>query len=280
MFVKDVMTKEIVYAVVPGRRKEALDIMREKNISPLPVIKKGTKELLGTVSLTDMLNNPGEEQLALLIDRKPIKVHPDDKIKKICKIFVKEKLRYLPVVEGDELVGIIGIDDIVKRGVFKLEIREPCRKYMKTKITAVWEETPLNIVMKIMNYSKSLSVIILDEMGEIAGMIDTEDVIKAGEVINEIKKTDTSVSGEDDWEWETKSTLYIGMRTLKLPDDPIKRYMTKDVVAVTSNDTITKCAKIMRKYNIEQMPVTEDTNRLMGIIRDYDILKALIAHEP
>jgi len=32
----------------------------------------------------------------------------------------------------------------------------------------------------------------------------------------------------------------------------------------------------MRKYNIEQLPVTEDTNRPVGIIRDYDILKALI----
>ena len=69
------------------------------------------------------------------------------------------------------------------------------------------------------------------------------------------------------------------MRTLKLPEEPIKEYMTREVVTVNSNDSITQCAKRMRKYNIEQMPVTEDTNRLIGIIRDYDILKALIDHE-
>ncbi|MCK4433764.1 MAG: CBS domain-containing protein, partial [Methanomicrobia archaeon] len=41
MLVRDVMTKEIVCVAVPGRRKDALDIIQEKNISTLPVVKKG-----------------------------------------------------------------------------------------------------------------------------------------------------------------------------------------------------------------------------------------------
>jgi CBS domain-containing protein len=276
MLVRDVMTKEIVCVAVPGRRKDALDIIQEKNISTLPVVKKGSKKLLGIVSLNDLLNNPEEEQLALLVNRGPFKVSSDDDIKKACHIFVKEKLRNLPVVENTELVGIIGIDDIVKKGIFKLKITEPCKKYMKPKVTAVWEDTPLNVVLKIMSYSKSLSVVVLNDSGEITGMVDTEDIIKAGEVVSEMKKKDMATSEEDDWSWETRSTLYIGMRTLKLPKKPVKDYMTREVVTVTSDGTITECAKKMRKYNIEQLPVTGDTNRLIGIIRDYDILKALI----
>lgn len=276
MLVKDVMTKEIVYVVIPGRRKDALDTMQKKNIFNLPVVKKGSKKLVGVVSLNDLLNNPEEDQLALLVNRDPLKVSSDDSIKKACQIFVREKLRNLPVVENSELAGIIGIDDIVKKGVFKLHIEEPCRKYMKTKIAAVWENTPLNVVLNIMGYSKSLSVVVLNNSGEISGMVDREDIIKAGEVVSEMKKKDMATSEEDDWDWETRSTLYIGTRTLKLPKKPVKDYMTKEVVTITSDGTITECAKKMRKYNIEQLPVTEDNNKLIGIIRDYDILKALI----
>jgi len=276
MLVKEVMMKDTVYAVIPGRRKEALEIMQEKDIFNLPVLKKGTKEMVGTVSLNDLLNNPEEDQLALIVNRNPVTVSPDDDIKKACEIFVREKIRNIPVVNNNSLTGILSVNDIVKKGVFRLDIREPCKKYMKTKISAVWENTPLNVVLKIMSYSKSLSVIVLNDSGEICGMVDREDIIKAGEVVSEVKKKDMATSEEDEWDWETKSTLYIGMRTLKLPRKPVKEYMTKDVVSVTSDDTITECAKKMRKYNIEQLPVTEDTNRLVGIIRDYDILKALI----
>lgn len=276
MLVKEVMMKDTVYAVIPGRRKEALEIMQEKDIFNLPVLKKGTKEMVGTVSLNDLLNNPEEDQLALIVNRNPVTVSPDDDIKKACEIFVREKIRNIPVVNNNGLTGILSVNDIVKKGVFRLDIREPCKKYMKTKISAVWENTPLNVVLKIMSYSKSLSVIVLNDSGEICGMVDREDIIKAGEVVSEVKKKDMATSEEDEWDWETKSTLYIGMRTLKLPRKPIKEYMTKDVVSVTSDDTITECAKKMRKYNIEQLPVTEDTNRPVGIIRDYDILKALI----
>ncbi len=279
MLVKDLMAKETVYAVVPGRRKDALEIMREKNISALPVVKKGSKKLLGIVSLNDLLNNPEEEQLALLIDREPVKVKSGDNIKKACEIFVKEKLRNIPVVEDGELVGIVGIDDIVKKGIFKLKIKEPCKKYMQRKITSVWENTPLDLVLKIMSNSRSLSAVILDDRGEISGVVDTEDLINAGEVVNEMKKKDTAVSGEDKWEWETQSTLYIGMRILKLPKEPVKKFMTTDVVTVSADESITECAKKMRKYNIEQLPVTEDSDKLLGIIRDYDILKALIDNE-
>jgi len=276
MLVKEVMIKDTVYAVIPGRRKEALEIMQEKDIFNLPVLKKGTKEMVGTVSLNDLLNNPEEDQLALIVNRNPVTVSPDDDIKKACEIFVREKIRNIPVVNNNSLTGILSVNDIVKKGVFRLDIREPCKKYMKTKISAVWENTPLNVVLKIMSYSKSLSVIVLNDSGEICGMVDREDIIKAGEVVSEVKKKDMATSEEDEWDWETKSTLYIGMRTLKLPRKPVKEYMTKDVVSVTSDDTITECAKKMRKYNIEQLPVTEDTNRPVGIIRDYDILKALI----
>jgi len=276
MLVKEVMMKDTVYAVIPGRRKEALEIMQEKDIFNLPVLKKGTKEMVGTVSLNDLLNNPEEDQLALIVNRNPVTVSPDDDIKKACEIFVREKIRNIPVVNNNSLTGILSVNDIVKKGVFRLDIKEPCKKYMKTKISAVWENTPLNVVLKIMSYSKSLSVIVLNDSGEICGMVDREDIIKAGEVVSEVKKRDMATSEEDEWDWETKSTLYIGMRTLKLPRKPVKEYMTKDVVSVTSDDTITECAKKMRKYNIEQLPVTEDTNRPVGIIRDYDILKALI----
>ena len=47
MLVKEVMSEDIHYIQVPGNRLNALELMREKNVSGLPVVKSGTKTLVG-----------------------------------------------------------------------------------------------------------------------------------------------------------------------------------------------------------------------------------------
>lgn len=76
--------------------------------------------------------------------------------------------------------------------------------------------------------------------------------------------------------WETKSTLYIGTERLKLPDKAVKEVMTPEVITITSGTTVTDCARKMKKHNIEQLPVIDAQGSLIGIVRDYDLLKVLV----
>jgi CBS domain-containing protein len=52
MLVKDIMTKDVICAEVPARSEEALNLIIKHNVTGLPVIKKGTKNLMGIISKT------------------------------------------------------------------------------------------------------------------------------------------------------------------------------------------------------------------------------------
>ena len=78
---------------------------------------------------------------------------------------------------------------------------------------------------------------------------------------------------DDDWTWETKSTLYLGTRRLKLPSKPAKDFMSGEVHTVSPSTSISECARLMRRHDVEQLPVLDEDNEVVGIIRDVDLLK-------
>ena len=50
--------------------------------------------------------------------------------------------------------------------------------------------------------------------------------------------------------------------------------MNSPVITIHPNESITKCAQILKKHNIGALPVVED-GRLVGIITERDIVKAM-----
>ncbi|MGD2248716.1 MAG: CBS domain-containing protein [Candidatus Methanofastidiosia archaeon] len=277
MLVEDVMTTKVVTVTVPGRRKTALDVMRKHNLSGLPVLKEDTKKIVGFVSLEDLLRNPDEDQLALIMNRNVVTISSQADIKEAAKTMYEQDVTQINVVDNQALVGIITLKDIVVNGISRMDIKEKCEKYMKDRILSVWQETPLPLTAKIMKYSKALSAIVLNNTGEVVGIVDTGDFIKGSEIVNVLQKTDIQQESEgEEWVWETKSTLYIGTERLELPDKPVKELMTPNVITITAQTTITSCARKMKKHNIEQLPVINAQGALIGIVRDYDLLKALV----
>ena len=69
MLVKRTMSKNVVSVSVPGNREKVLDLMRKENKAVLPVVKEDTKILVGVITRSDLINNPDEEQLAMLMSR-------------------------------------------------------------------------------------------------------------------------------------------------------------------------------------------------------------------
>ena len=108
MLVKRVMSKKVVSVSVPGSREKVLDLMRKENKAVLPVIKEDNNKLVGVVTRSDLINNPDEEQIAMLMSRNLIVASPDDDVKDAARIMIENDVRRVPVVNDDgELVGII-----------------------------------------------------------------------------------------------------------------------------------------------------------------------------
>ena len=122
MQIKDIMSEEIHFIQVPGNRGNALELMREKNVSGLPVVKKGTKKLVGILTRTDLVENPDEEQIALIMTREMITVGPEDDIGDAARKMTENHIRRVPVVDKEELVGLVTASDLINKALWKMDI--------------------------------------------------------------------------------------------------------------------------------------------------------------
>lgn len=58
----------------------------------------------------------------------------------------------------------------------------------------------------------------------------------------------------------------------------VKQIMTTDVHTVSPEDTITKAASIMKQLNVGSVPVTDGSNKVVGIVTDRDIVLRGVAN--
>ncbi len=72
--------------------------------------------------------------------------------------------------------------------------------------------------------------------------------------------------------------LYYGISKVRLPNVPLKQVMLKSSVTCYRNSTASDCAKKMREHKLDQLPVVNAQNHLIGLLRDRDLMKALVKH--
>lgn len=275
--VKDCMQSEVVYVSVPGTREDVLQIMAEKQVNGVPVVKKGSKSLVGIVTRTDLLTKADENQLAMLMNRDPDTVTPRTDLKTATKIMIEKNYRRLPVVEKDNLVGMISIPDILgatlenNEKVGSLEIID----FITREMTAVWDQTPLPLTYMIMDMAGKNALVLINEGGGISGMITVSDYLRLSEVTVE-DNISATFSGQDssvEWGWTSKDFLVVTKKLLKLPNVPVSEAMTKNIISLSEITTVAEFVRTIRTEDIDQVPVLSVTGNLVGMIEDRDLLE-------
>ncbi len=276
MFVKEIMAEDIYFVHVPGNRTNALEIMREKKVSGLPVVKNGTDELVGVLTRTDLVENPDEEQIALIMTRNIVTASPDDDVKEVAAKMIENNIRRVPIVKEGKLVGLVTASDLINKALWKMDIQDPAENYMIQNIPTSWEGTPLNVAFEIMRYYKLKVLLGLNNDGKISGILTETDFIEESEVVSERTVHNTSVGTEGDkWSWDSKSVLYVIKNHLKFSDKTIKDVANTELVIVTTKTSVQECANKMRQRNIEQIPVIDVEGDLVGLVRAVDLIKAI-----
>ena len=283
MMVKDCMQSEVVYVSVPGAREDVLQIMAEKQINGLPVVKKGTKTLVGIVTRTDLLRKADENQLAMLMKRDPVTVSPSTKIEKAVEIMLENNYRRLPVVSKGELVGMVSVPDILGATLEENEKYEEMSisDYVQREVASVWDQTPLPLSYMMMEMAGKNALVIVNASGGVVGLITVSDYIRLSEVTIEDNVSGT-YSGEDssvDWGWTSKDFLVVTKRLLKLPNVPVSQVMTQNMIGVSEVTSVAEVVRTLRKSEIDQAPVLSAAGNLIGMIEDRDLLKLAIENE-
>jgi CBS domain-containing protein len=98
---------------------EAIELMSEQNIGGLPVVQQG--RLAGMFTERDytrkvmLMGRTSKDTLVgEIMTRNPVVVGMDDTVGECMQIMTEERIRHLPVVNGDQIVGILSIGDLVK----------------------------------------------------------------------------------------------------------------------------------------------------------------------
>ncbi len=277
--VEEVMVRDVASAELPGSRDEVLEILKTKHISGVPIVKNN--ELVGIVTRTDLLKNPEEEQIAILMTRNPITITPDSSIVEAARLILKNNIRRLPVVEDHSLAGLITIADIVG-AIARLNIKTPISEYIGNNVISVWSETPLSVVGAIMELADVKAVPILDTALMLVGVAADKDLISASIIEDKTEMTDMSAGSDDDaWTWESlrdTMSLYYSVSKIQLPDSPVKEIvrLTGEPETAALSSEVSDCARKMRRNKIDQLPVISSTRKLLGLLRDKDLLKAIV----
>lgn len=276
ILVRDVMVREVAYAEIPGNRDDVLKTLQDRKVSGLPVVKKG--EVVGIITRSDLLRNREEDQTALLMTRDPVVISPDRSIVEASKLLIQHKIRRLPVVEGKELVGLVTVADIV-RVAEGMNIEESIEPYLEKETVVLWSEMPLPVAGSIMEFAAVEACPVIDTDLKLVGMISDRDLIKASVIEDSVEKTDMSADGgEDAWMWDrVMRTInkYYTVSRIRLRDIPVREAMVPPKTAFKT-DKVSDCAAVMRKNRIDQMTVVKTSRKLMGMLKDTDILRALV----
>jgi CBS domain-containing protein len=280
MIVRDYMTSDVVHVEIPGNRDDVLKILKRTGISGVPVIKN--KKIVGIITRKDLLQKPEETQLGLLMTAKPITIEPEMDIREAARILVTKKIRRLPIVEEGRLIGILSVADLI-HALAQLKIKEEIKDKYTSQTFALWEETPLPVVGRVMEISGVDAIPILDAENRLQGIISERDLIRNSCIEDSVGVSDFSNGTDDDeWTWESirdNHTISFGISKVQLPNRPVKLAMVKNVVSVPANAEVSECALKMRRARVDQMPVINGDKRLVAMLYDRELLRALCRDE-
>ena len=122
---------DAVFTVTPDTRiAEAAQILAEKRIGGLVVSSDGTKAE-GILSERDIVRSLAlrgaacmQETVADMMTRNPVCCTREDSADTVLARMTDGRFRHLPVVEGDRLVGIVTIGDVVKARLQELSMEK------------------------------------------------------------------------------------------------------------------------------------------------------------
>lgn len=140
MVIRDILKAKgsAVFSIEPGTAvSEALSLMVRNDIGSL-VVLEGAR-LAGMLTFREVLRaldaNKGKLaglKVSDVMIRNPACGSPDDSLESLRELMNKDHIRYLPVKEGDKLVGVISFHDVANAVIKETEFHNRLLKsYIK-----------------------------------------------------------------------------------------------------------------------------------------------------
>ena len=127
--ISKLLTREIISINENNTIYDAIKLLSKNKIGALPVINN-QKKLCGIVSERDIIHAISENKeikfslshINSIMTSKVITCNKDTESNVLMKIMTTNKIRHIPILEKNLLIGIVSIGDVVKRLLEKFNI--------------------------------------------------------------------------------------------------------------------------------------------------------------
>ena len=261
MQIKNLMSEDIITIDKDQNLSDALKLLRKHNVSRLPVTNN--KQLVGIISERDIADKLGSSKyesmpasrlhISSVMVKDVFTVPQTMQLDEVAKLMLENGIGSVPVMEDDEMVGIVSKADFVTLAVGIPFDKITVKEIMTKELTDVSPTERLVHARRLMKEAHVGRLPVVDDE-KLVGMVTSKDLMRA----------------------------FIDFRK-KVPEkyqkSQIKEVLVEDIMSsnpvFTSKDaTISEVAKVMMETGYNGLPVVEGTD-VVGIITQTDILRLI-----
>jgi CBS domain-containing protein/rubredoxin len=113
MQVREIMTSDVISVLEDSTIEDAARVLARHRISGLPVVN-AAGALVGLVTEYDFISKQGST-VADIMSRGVISITEDTNVEEVSHLLANRRIRRVPVLRGDRLVGIVSRSDLIKQ---------------------------------------------------------------------------------------------------------------------------------------------------------------------
>ncbi len=241
----------------------AVSLMAARRIGSLVVHPAGQesqqRKIIGLISETDLIRlviakdlTPAGTNVGQIMASPLISIPSDRTMLDASHFMEKNGIRHLCVTEGEGVVGLISVRDLVKHFVYaeKGPIRDlddvyrPLSVLMRRDIETIDREATLITVAQRMT-DKRIGALMVTQAGEIVGIVTERDLVYKGLAQNR-----------------------------NLTQARAGSVMTQALIDIDINRTVHDASDLMAEKNIRRLPITEN-RAIVGILSVRDLMRMI-----
>jgi CBS domain-containing protein len=112
MLARDIMTPDVITTTPAASIQDAARQLSDYNISGMPVVD-GDGRVIGIVTEADIITKSGGT-VDKIMSRRVVSVQDDTPVDEIAQILTSNRFKRVPVMAGDQLLGVVSRADIVR----------------------------------------------------------------------------------------------------------------------------------------------------------------------
>jgi len=297
--IKEIMTEGALSIVPTTPLTRVAELLIDKGIKAVPVVEEN--KIVGIITGGDLLNRAGmglrlsvqrvlpldalseqinqlgkEGKVARDIMTAPVlTIREDDSVQTATNLMADKQVKRLPVVDDrGNLIGIISRTDVLTLVASNHVSSElfpaiggsnprTAGDSMFRDVPTVDPETPMNEVLNLILSTSLRRVVVTDENKKVLGLIVDTDIIKT------VQQSKTNILQN------LLSRLSSASASSPQLSEKASDLMTHDVYSVKQDTPLIEVVQIMMDKRVKRLVVTDDNNRLLGIVCRDSIFRVL-----